>query len=314
MNLLEIRKLFIKASGRYDLVYSNYRNRGADYYINAGQRLLDSQFERTDSEAWHTPVSGLTEGSYYLDIDHCRYVKKVLVVSDTGTVRLERKNLRWMIKNYPQPFSLGQGGTPVYYAVIPSRTSPELEHRQASEFTGLVDTSYQTFGTEDYGKTRLLILPKADKDYEIEILASFYSRPFTGEWFDQDRENNLAATEGLRLRYSDGSVWKCLSSGTLGSQEPDILGAKIESSITDGDVTVEKVSHFSEIDDKTYWSEKFPEALVLAAQAQLEASYGNLTGFANRLASIREIVRGTLVDVSGKDFTDGVQMESSWRV
>lgn len=46
MNLLEIRKNLVKISGRFDLVkdIELYEDDGANFYIQAGQRLLDDKF------------------------------------------------------------------------------------------------------------------------------------------------------------------------------------------------------------------------------------------------------------------------------
>lgn len=43
MNLLEIRKDFVMRSGRYDLATPEWEDNGADFFIRAGQRMLDKK-------------------------------------------------------------------------------------------------------------------------------------------------------------------------------------------------------------------------------------------------------------------------------
>ncbi|MEG0363528.1 MAG: hypothetical protein RR600_06935 [Aurantimicrobium sp.] len=57
MNLREIRELFVKHSGRYDLVNpDNFDDNGANFFVQAGQRMLD-RMDRTSAFANNQAVS-----------------------------------------------------------------------------------------------------------------------------------------------------------------------------------------------------------------------------------------------------------------
>lgn len=102
MSLLDVRLQFVKQTGRYDLVLSQdaVTDNGANFYIKAGQRMLDRMLEFPKDQSEIT-VS-LATSAIATTITGARAVQAVAVVdSQEETVRyLDKVSLRDIRKSY----------------------------------------------------------------------------------------------------------------------------------------------------------------------------------------------------------------------
>lgn len=102
MTLLELRKLFVERTGRYDLVTDyaggDYSDNGADMFINAGLRWIDWKATTQRAHAWYRADIGTRDFKLYFG--RARSIKEVWLVDEDGRTPLERKSLGWLRENY----------------------------------------------------------------------------------------------------------------------------------------------------------------------------------------------------------------------
>jgi len=114
MNLKEVAILFVKQSGRRDLMTDNWADKGAYDFIRWGQRLLDSMADTSKSDA--LLKRDLEAGDYLLELPGCVAVMGVCVVStDNARSIVEHKTLDWIHNNYAT-IPPSDNGTPLYWA------------------------------------------------------------------------------------------------------------------------------------------------------------------------------------------------------
>jgi len=90
MNLLETRKLLVNLSGRFDLVKdtTDYEDNGADFFLNAGHRMLDRLVTHSKSEGYSDVY--LIEGIQEYALTDFLSVRQVQVTTDSGAVTLKK--------------------------------------------------------------------------------------------------------------------------------------------------------------------------------------------------------------------------------
>ena len=102
MTLLEVRTQFVKQTGRYDLVVdaTSFADDGADYYLNAGQRMLDRllEFPKDEGEMSIT----LATSAISTTLTNVIAVREIAVIDDQDLtmVYLERRSMKEMRENY----------------------------------------------------------------------------------------------------------------------------------------------------------------------------------------------------------------------
>jgi hypothetical protein len=163
MNLAEIRKMFVKLSGRYDLVLPDGSDDGADFFIREGQKFIDKLVE-------HESSGGLVElsfvvGDYSKALD-ARAVKSVFAVSSDG-VRwpLEKVLFSDMNRLYSENAENITRSVPVYYSPIPARSTGPVS---GSKYNGI------------------MIFPPTDSDIVLEVFGKVHA----GDLID-DSDNNF---------------------------------------------------------------------------------------------------------------------------
>ena len=162
MNLLEVRTQFVKQTGRYDLKTgaTTFEDNGADYYIQAGQRLLDRLLEFSKDEGEMT--INLATSAISTTLHNVRSVREI-AVADTGdaTIRyLTRRSMSEMRSNYGDEVSNLASVT----AAEPTSWSLAWLRTNVS----------RTTTTE--GNTKLLItMPPADRTYTLRLRGLFGS-------------------------------------------------------------------------------------------------------------------------------------------
>jgi len=164
MSLLDVRKKFVLLTGRYDLVtdlttYANVDPIGANFFIQAGQRMLDrmSYGGRHHQVRWRTT---LNQGEYLIQSSRLRAVKSVLVETTDEAYHLVKLPYGLLRDTYggDATFASIDEGAPVHFSAVSVRD---------------VDTPTTT--TES--QAGVLILPPADKSYTVEIDGLFTSVP-----------------------------------------------------------------------------------------------------------------------------------------
>lgn len=153
MTLLDIRKLFVDHSGRYDLVTdtTNYADNGADFFITSGQRILDDMVDvsQTDMIFEHS----LLKGTKYVDIQNIRSITRIWIVGDDSEkIMLERMALNDFKIKYREQ---SDEGLPRVYSLQPTRT--------------------QTPDGDEIRTTRILLGPTPETAYELRVEGRFYS-------------------------------------------------------------------------------------------------------------------------------------------
>lgn len=164
MNLLEIRKQFIKLSGRYDLVKDReeYKDNGADFFIKAGQKFLDTLLDTPNSSAVY-PID-ITAGDYLLTVPEARAVEAVRIEnSSDGVAYLTKKNIKWLREEYGSETTIADSDkdTPKYYSFITFRDFKQSDEERISK--------------------GVIILPRTDKAYTVYVEGKFYSRELKNE-------------------------------------------------------------------------------------------------------------------------------------
>lgn len=180
MNLLQIRTQFAKISGRYDLVNpSTFADNGADFYIQQGQRSLERRLNISPSVAKF--YDDIAIGTYKITVANCRAIQEVWVMNSESRTELEKLgdydlraiHQKYITNMYSTPLSTMEQGRPLYYYPTNLRRSPETETGvgDSATLSSYLDTSYPF----DPASSGIIILPRCDGAYGIEIKGLFYS-------------------------------------------------------------------------------------------------------------------------------------------
>ena len=167
MTLLEIRTKFIQMTGRYDLVVNttDYVDIGANFFIQAGQRFLDSRMDIEKARA--RIITGVGQGDSTIEIPNARAIHSVLlreVGSDSERlIQLSHVSYEYILRKYgTYDSSTPIDGRPTVYASDVSRIGDE-------------------FATSQDVIKSIIIGPMADTDYDVIITGSFFQRPLSSD-------------------------------------------------------------------------------------------------------------------------------------
>lgn len=194
MNLLDIRKQFVKVTGRYDLITNieSYDDNGANYYINEGIRWLNKLIELPNSRA--KLYYKLTSGSYSVIFNNsCRLVSEVYVNDSENRFRLDKINLTQLRSYYTKTIGETDVGVPYQYALADLRT---LESALKNSLGTFIDTTLNSYD-DFYSYAGLIIVPPVDKDYIVEVSGLF--RPIE-LFYDQDENYWTIEESSLLIR------------------------------------------------------------------------------------------------------------------
>jgi hypothetical protein len=174
MTFKEIRTTFTQRSGRYDLVVdaTDYEDAGANFFILAGQKLLEAMELIKPSRSKH--FSAIADGDNYLIFQHCRAVEEVWLTDAEERTQLEKRDLATMKGYYNEPASALDTGTPLYYAPCVVRTTPETTAKITIESFGESAVEASITEAERYTYNAIVFGPPADGDYELEIVGLFW--------------------------------------------------------------------------------------------------------------------------------------------
>lgn len=191
MSLLTVRQQFAELSGRHDLVTdfaggtytNNAANIGADFFLDAGQRMLDRKFSGIKSYAWYK--KDVTVGTYKIKFQSTATVKEVWCMNaTTDRYQLEKKDYNWIRVNYGEVYSNLSQGAPEYYSPLVMNLAPEQAAlttvTRTTEFTYDHEEILFTDTADHFNYQGILFMSPADTTYTMSILARFRSVTLTG--------------------------------------------------------------------------------------------------------------------------------------
>lgn len=206
MSLLEARKQFVRATGRYDLVSgpvlypmdidhasNNYTDRGANYFLAAGQRMLDRmlEYQRQATELSYT----LATNAMSLNLPgNVRSVKGVVVQDDADDEQFNaiKKDLRWLRWKYGSDVATLASvavGEPIYYAPGFLRVEAPTTGNSSTEV-----------------KRKLVLMPPADKQYTIVVevdLKSSLVNDTDVSWWSEEELDVLVSAARYKLEIDE---------------------------------------------------------------------------------------------------------------
>lgn len=172
MDYWQLRKMFVEKSGRYDLVNADWTDNGADFFINAGQRLLDRLASSRKGMAKN--VQEIAAGTIKVYQTGLRAVQEVWAGTSTdGLVQLERVTLEAIRQYYEKQLSSVDQGCPLYYAPVAFRPFPDIT--LAATWASYYDADDMILGDTHYTYNGVIISPPPDQTYYISIIGKFYS-------------------------------------------------------------------------------------------------------------------------------------------
>lgn len=203
MNLKEVRALFLEASGRLDLVNPDGGNAGADRFINAGQRFLDSRQDTPKSVA--RVIRPMPPGSARIVFRDCRAIKEVWVANAEGRRELEMLPINSFRKLYPSLLVSSEAvppvltvtaprGAPLHYAKAIVGLASEQEFLSQAAFEAAAGSSLK-YGYGDvvpgdhYAYRSVLVAPVPETEMTIEVWGHFWSR-----WLERDTDQSYWTT------------------------------------------------------------------------------------------------------------------------
>lgn len=168
MNLLEIRRQFVKSTGRFDLVVDphGFEDRGANFFIESAQKFLDN---RVDFEGKNVNFEAdIGNGDYLIPVPGLVRIENAYVTDSNGkTIRLWEKTRREVYDYLStlNPVSANfQPGPPKFITKYYGRKLI-LNNLQDGEYS------------EDAIGDSVIITPRADKEYKLHVFGEFKSKP-----------------------------------------------------------------------------------------------------------------------------------------
>jgi len=187
--LLDIRKEFVKQSGRFDLVTDyegeDYTDSGANAIIQAGQRFLDLTQEHTNERAEFKV--DLAAGDYLKRLPYLRVINEVYIYDggEDSRIKLTPQTLSEMKDRWKSDFGQIDQAQPTHYTSEVVNLAPSLniyETRAALEAAVLAETpdfsgDFDNILADDTFENRgILLLPPADQAYTLTIDGIFFSK------------------------------------------------------------------------------------------------------------------------------------------
>jgi hypothetical protein len=179
VNLGEIRRQFVNESGRHDLVVDTegYADNGANFYINAGQRLLDrlDQVPKNSARVFKLAAAG----DYGVTFPSCRAVQEVWIGDTSSRGKIEKISMQELRSfYYDRPMEQIARSLPLKWAPIWARTIPDrIVFASIDALTGYVDVPVDVPTRQIYNG--VLWMPPAEKQYQVEVVGMFYTADLT---------------------------------------------------------------------------------------------------------------------------------------
>jgi hypothetical protein len=204
MTLRATRETFVKYSGRYDLVVdtTNWADNGANFFIRAGQKWLDSRFLIARSKGVFFQYIGT--GSWYVIIPSARVVHSVWL-SDAANIRWEvkRTSVSLLREMFPGDLAQISPDIPQFYAPIALHAIPEVLDTITVDQLG--QTGYTVTG-DIFNFNGIVFGPPTEKEMTIEVTGMFYQPRLNDDtdenYWTKEFENVLAMAACRELEIS----------------------------------------------------------------------------------------------------------------
>lgn len=172
MNLSQIRDLFIKRSGRYDLITEDGQDNGANFFIQSGCRFLDRRSSIKETQEGATIFRVTKDG--LLTLRDCWLIHEVLACYPDAW-----KPLRKLSSRHTPHVAFAKRGRPIFYVPKTVHYAPALERTPAS----LLNAPASSFDHQDMAANAMLIelLPHPEEPITIEIRGNFYTPPLRAD-------------------------------------------------------------------------------------------------------------------------------------
>lgn len=182
MTLAEIRNLFIERSGRYDLVAETevpveggapgetkivIVDNGADFFLNAGIRLLDRMTEHFKTVS--VKFGSLEAGQYSFTFGNCRTLKEVWLSTAEARWQLRQLRLAEFYDAFSAPASQVTPGSPGVFAVVNLRNQEGETHPYQS-----LATFIQAF-SDSANTINGILIPPVNQPMVVEVVGMFES-------------------------------------------------------------------------------------------------------------------------------------------
>jgi len=180
MNLLNIRKQFVKLTGRYDLVVdtTDWADNGADFFIQSGQNMIEKlvgDLPESSGRIWRT----IHASEYSISFEkRCRMVSQIWTSNSEGRTELIKISWDELKDIYSAPLNEITSGRPAYYCPAKLREIDATDKNASGVFVNFSMAS-------SYAFRGIVVSPPADSDYDIEILGKFLQEALTSD----DQEN-----------------------------------------------------------------------------------------------------------------------------
>lgn len=164
----DIRDKFIELSGRYDLITATGEDNGADIYLNAGQRYLDTLLDGRKTRAIN--LTKPASGEKRIVLENLRAVHKVSIFNSDEMTMMEKissDNMYYLNSSTILP------GRPIYYSVAELRPYPD--NVTGTALTNILNKESVVADNNHYLLRGIFIYPSTDGSYTIAIEGSFYS-------------------------------------------------------------------------------------------------------------------------------------------
>lgn len=181
LSLLGIRRWFVRSVGRYDFIHADGSDNGADLYINAGLRLIDSLSNAP--KQWARNIATIAEGDFTAKVQYCKSIEEVWVADSDGRTMLERVRLQMLREEYSSPESDIDTGQPLYWDEDAIGLAPAQSALTSSDFTDMHDYGSIMFG-DHHSYTGIYFMPPSDGTYTMDIYGRFYQKTMSD---DNDR-------------------------------------------------------------------------------------------------------------------------------
>lgn len=327
MNLKEIRSLFIKRNGRFDLVVdtTDYVDNGANFFIQAGQRILDSILPTRKSTGVYV-VDTVTNQSSIL-LKYIRFIDKI-EVNKSGISRNEvyRKPYSWLREQYGDDWGQQAVGTITISAIpttggwiIGSETyTIGVNFVAGSTVSDTIDNAVTAINAnsslvtaQKYSSSKILITYNTigTAGNSVAFSTTMNNTTMNGSGYlggtIAGRANNITAGQPLYYAPILTTPHPSLTVDNIGSLDTkDILfgvdkfqkdGILFMPPADDSYTLTIYADFFSKLEDDldtSYHSEMYPDLLILAANLSIEMFYRNRSGMEDWLSAMKIILDG----------------------
>lgn len=285
MNLLALRTLFTTLSGRYDLVKTvganAYTDNGANFFIQGGQKLLESLILTPKSKAKALKLVAAADSR--IELSNCQSVHEVwarertALTSGTITVGYRYRIVARSIEDFTADGSADNTVGTEFTATGATVTLTTLD--------SVVRIDY------DNDEDGYRLNPVERPDLEIELV----------------EEESLSA-QGEPYYYSLDVVRDVDVTETDSTVRGILFGPPADGYYT---LTVVGIFRFTELSsdiDTNYWTDEWSLLLLYAALYTLESSYRNTAGMRDWMNAITTILFGIELDKVEEEIHDIDQM------